>query len=61
MSDRDTLKQDPEALINPADVVEIPADLVVVSVLEGVENPATETAMRNRVDWWLEEGGDECV
>ena len=57
MIDIDALKADPRALINPADVVELTADLVVLPVLEdgGVE----EAKLKERVDWWLEEGGDE--
>ena len=41
---------------NPADIVEIPANLVV-------EAAAKHTAAKtqDRVDWWLEEAEDEYV
>ncbi|KZV66693.1 SET domain-containing protein [Peniophora sp. CONT] len=39
------------SLGNPADIVELRADLVLASV--------TSTDLGDRVDWWLEEGGDD--
>lgn len=41
------------SLGNPADIVELRADLVLASI--------TSKDLGDRVDWWLEEGGDECV
>ncbi len=40
---------------NPADVVEVPADLIP-SVIG--TNPEV---LKERIDWWLDEGGDEYV
>ncbi|KAH6914399.1 hypothetical protein BKA70DRAFT_1261294 [Coprinopsis sp. MPI-PUGE-AT-0042] len=40
---------------NPADIVEVGADLVV-DVIK-VQNPTSDFA--ERIDWWLEEGGDD--
>lgn len=42
---------------NPSDVVEVRADLMV-SVLEQTCNVSSEST-KERIDWWLEEGGDE--
>ncbi|KAG1736035.1 hypothetical protein EDB19DRAFT_1928708 [Suillus lakei] len=44
------------ALGNPQDVVEIRADLVVNVVCGDVSNGETH---RQRIDWWLDEGGDD--
>ena len=41
------------SLGNPADIVELRADLVLESV--------ASKDLGDRVDWWLEEGGDEYV
>lgn len=43
---------------NPADVVEIRADLAVAVI---TQQPHTLSAKdsEDRIDWWLEEGGDE--
>lgn len=43
---------------NPGDVVEIRADAVVNAVREAHPNLTTEI-ITERIDWWLEEGGDE--
>lgn len=43
---------------NPADVVEIRADLVVALLTQKVVN-MSPVSMKERIDWWLEEGGDE--
>jgi SET domain-containing protein 6 len=45
---------------NPADVVEIRADLVMSSVEQKIPEHASPRSSE-RVDWWLEEGGDECI
>jgi hypothetical protein len=45
-----------DALGNPQDVVEIRADLVVNVVCGDASNDMT---YRQRIDWWLDEGGDE--
>ncbi|KAJ7661634.1 hypothetical protein B0H17DRAFT_953556 [Mycena rosella] len=42
------------ALGNPGDVVEIPADLAVPP-------DADSDATKARIDWWLEQGGDDVV
>lgn len=44
------------ALGNPQDVVEIRADLVVDVVCGDASNDKT---YRQRIDWWLDEGGDD--
>jgi SET domain-containing protein 6 len=47
---------------NPADVVEIPAVLVTESVRTWYEEKKMEVPnLEERIDWWLEEGGDEYV
>ncbi|RXW25028.1 hypothetical protein EST38_g843 [Candolleomyces aberdarensis] len=43
---------------NPGDVVEIRADAVVNAVREAHPDLTTET-ITERIDWWLEEGGDD--
>lgn len=42
---------------NPADVVEVEADLAVVVCTES-SNQLPEW-LHERIDWWLEQGGDE--
>ncbi|KZP34420.1 SET domain-containing protein [Athelia psychrophila] len=44
---------------NPADVVEIRADLVI-SVLPVGPVGLTPDASKERIEWWLEEGGDDA-
>lgn len=45
---------------NPGDVVELRADLLVQST--GVEGSIDDNPdMKERIEFWLEEGGDECV
>ncbi|OAX37925.1 SET domain-containing protein [Rhizopogon vinicolor AM-OR11-026] len=44
------------ALGNPQDIVEIRADLVVKVVCGGVAN---DEKYQQRIDWWLDEGGDD--
>jgi hypothetical protein len=46
------------ALGNPQDVVEIRADLVVKVVCGDAAN---DEKNQQRIDWWLDEGGDEYV
>nr|GAT54993.1 predicted protein [Mycena chlorophos] len=48
----------PSALGNPGDVVEIRADLVL-SVLD--LPPQSEAKTKERIDWWLEQGGDDVL
>ncbi|EJD02658.1 SET domain-containing protein [Fomitiporia mediterranea MF3/22] len=43
---------------NPADVVEIPADLALHAVLSSQARVDAES-LKERIDWWLEEGGDD--
>jgi len=43
---------------NPADVVEVGADLVVAVVMQEL-NLSSELS-RERIDWWLEQGGDDA-
>jgi hypothetical protein len=45
---------------NPADIVEIRADLVLSSFEQKYPEQAGPRSSE-RVDWWLEEGGDECI
>ncbi|KAF4620915.1 hypothetical protein D9613_000307 [Agrocybe pediades] len=49
---------------NPGDVVEIRADIVVQCVLDALNGEATSKKLitsdfEERIDWWLEEGGDD--
>lgn len=44
---------------NPADVVEVCAD-IVVDVVTQYSNLPTELS-KERINWWLEQGGDEQV
>jgi N-lysine methyltransferase SETD6 len=48
---------------NPADVVEIPASLVVTAILSSPRTShskqLTESPYQERIDWWLDEAGDE--
>ena len=45
---------------NPADIVEIRADLVMEVIVQNYPQWAGPRSTE-RVDWWLEEGGDECA
>ena len=47
----DLLPLEDGSLGNPGDIVEMPADLVLDA--SGSQNT------KERVDWWLDEGGDE--
>ncbi|KIY44533.1 SET domain-containing protein [Fistulina hepatica ATCC 64428] len=42
---------------NPADVVEISADKIVQCVK--ASKPTDDESVRSRIDWWLENGGDD--
>lgn len=42
---------------NPADVVEVEADLAVVVCTES--SSQFPEGLHERIDWWLEQGGDE--
>ncbi|KAI5116691.1 hypothetical protein M0805_002853 [Coniferiporia weirii] len=44
---------------NPADVIEITADLVVEVVALHLKKSVDDDALKERIDWWLEEGGDD--
>jgi len=41
--------------------VEIRADIVVKQALETRPDSVQENYVHERIDWWLEEGGDEYV
>lgn len=45
---------------NPGDVVEIRADIAVDATMQHHSTISSEE-LRERIDWWLEEGGDEYV
>ena len=45
---------------NPADIVEIRADHVMEIVQHKLPQP-TGPWSSERINWWLEEGGDECI
>ena len=45
---------------NPSDIVEVRADLIV-SVLTQQDCDVSPDSIKERIDWWLEEGGDEWV
>jgi len=44
---------------NPGDVVEIPANVFVSPVVGVPPNGVSAEALQGRIDWWLEESGDE--
>lgn len=52
------LPDEPGVLGNPADVVEIKADLAL-QVCSDVGTDLSSENAKERIDWWLEEGGDE--
>jgi len=45
---------------NPGDVVEIRADIVVNAVLQH-RSTSSSAELRERIDWWLDEGGDDVI
>ena len=51
----DLLPLEGSGLGNPADIVEVRADLVV----KALGTKVSEQDVQERIDWWLEEGGDE--
>lgn len=44
---------------NPCDVVEIGADVVLEKAREARQDAIQDSDLHERIDWWLEEGGDE--
>ena len=45
---------------NPADVVEVRADSISrICLQKKIDESLSEEGLKERVDWWLEEGGDE--
>lgn len=54
----DTLLMSDGTIGNPGDVVEIRAD-IVVSVIVQHRLVLSSESSQERIDWWLEEGGDE--
>ncbi|KAF9527317.1 hypothetical protein CPB83DRAFT_768637 [Crepidotus variabilis] len=44
---------------NPGDIVELPADQVVQVALKVRGHNETQEDILERIDWWLEEGGDD--
>ncbi|KAF9462462.1 hypothetical protein BDZ94DRAFT_1367166 [Collybia nuda] len=48
----------PQGEGNPGDVVEVRADIVVSSIARKYHTLSSE-ASQERIDWWLEEGGDD--
>ena len=49
-----------KCLGNPSDIVEIRADLVV-DVVRMISFESRAQDLRTRIEWWLDEGGDEYV
>lgn len=43
---------------NPGDVVEIKADLII-SAVSSIPEAVKDDEAKERIDWWLEEGGEE--
>lgn len=56
----DQVPLDNGGLGNPADIVEIRADLVVATVERNLPQQSGPSSSE-RVHWWLEAGGDECI
>jgi len=46
---------------NPGDVVEVPANVFVSPTIGVSPQGVTAEALQERIDWWLEESGDEWV
>jgi len=44
---------------NPGDVVEVPANLFVSPVIGVSPKGVSAEVLQERIDWWLEESGDE--
>ncbi|KIK24817.1 hypothetical protein PISMIDRAFT_61013, partial [Pisolithus microcarpus 441] len=55
-------KETTNTLGNPSDVVEVKADLVADVVrLQWATKGQGDRDITDRIEWWLDEGGDECV
>jgi SET domain-containing protein 6 len=48
---------------NPGDIVEIRADVVLEQARRTRNDGIQDANLHERIDWWLEEGGDEyaCI
>ena len=44
---------------NPGDVVEVPANVFVSFAAGASPKGVSAEALQERIDWWLEESGDE--
>ena len=44
---------------NPGDAVEVPATVFVSPVISVSAKGVSPEVLRERIDWWLEESGDE--
>ena len=44
---------------NPGDVVEVPANVFLSPVIGISSKGFSAEALQERIDWWLEESGDE--
>lgn len=44
---------------NPGDVVEVPANVFVSFVIGVSPKGVSAETLQERIDWWLEESGDE--
>jgi N-lysine methyltransferase SETD6 len=45
---------------NPGDIVELRADIIVQVMSKKTLTPLPDS-MQERINWWLDEGGDEYV
>jgi len=59
LNDNDNDSSTGETVGNPADIAEVKADVVVKCAVAQGKIRLEET--EERIDWWLEAGGDECV
>jgi SET domain-containing protein 6 len=52
-----------DKLGNPGDVAEIRADVVLEQARKARKHVVQDFDLHERIDWWLEEGGDEyaCI
>lgn len=44
---------------SPVDEVEIPANLSLAVVADRLQKDSDDASLRERIDWWLEEGEEE--
>ena len=44
---------------NPGDVVEVPANVFISPVIGVSPKGVSANVLQERIDWWLEESGDE--